>query len=159
MATFKQAVLAYLEADSYLSTIVTGGWYDADDLLRDGLNQDNAPGAFDSTTLRLKPTGVLKWTGTYPYGPFNNSQRQYIELYLYQHEGYDKIELIKAYLKKPPATIDGNGNFHRKNWAATDDLAGAYTTWASDLGNYTDDTIANGASVDICRFFVMSTRK
>lgn len=158
MTTLKAAVKAYLQADTPLMSILTGGIYDADDFGRDGFNRDNAPNSFDATTDYLLPTAVLKWTPNYPYGPHYNGQRRFLEIYLYEHDGYLNIDLTIAQLTRQPSGGPGTEFMHRKVFGAYDDVRFAGLMWNGNLGEATDDTIDNGASMNICRFLVSSTR-
>lgn len=121
MASLPETVRTLLEADSTLTTALTGGIWDESELPRDGL-----PGEATvfTTQGRLKPVMVLRWGGDGPYGGLSDSGRQSLDVWVYQDTNYDTIRTV---LRRVKVLL------HRKSHD-TDERSPAWSTWAGNLG-------------------------
>jgi hypothetical protein len=87
----KTAIYNRLNDDATLAGILTGGVYhDIAEITRQG-----ATGAFDDNQ-EIKPCGLIKLSSESPTGPYWNSQRLVVNIYLYERAGYDNIEAARA---------------------------------------------------------------
>lgn len=97
------AAKAILAADTTLTTTATGGIYTPNDLGRMGLNPSNpqATVAFN-TDGSIKPCIVLKIRSNQPVdglgddGTQRVGQREMMEVWCYQDNGYSSIDTIRA---------------------------------------------------------------
>ena len=94
MATLRAAVLALLQADTPLMTLLTGGLSDWDALGREGLTMSTAQ--LEADGVSIKPTGVLTWSTETPemesYG--TRGRRRFCQVWAYSHDSYSTIESV-----------------------------------------------------------------
>lgn len=141
MATLRETLKTYLNADTALKALLTGGVLDADDLPKGAASIRDVPHVGGQVT----PFAVIRWGGVSPkeITVSTRTERRSVEIYLYQHRGYGTIESAKRRLK---------ALLHRKALPATD--AGiAMFHWAQDTGEFPADELG-GASADMSRFYV-----
>ncbi len=131
------AVRAVLEGDSTLTTALTGGIWDADELPREGL-----PAV---TTIwngaALKPVMVLRWEGDQPRRELDKAGRRFLAVWVYQDTGRSTIETV---LRRVRALL------HQK-YFNTNENSAAVGRWVGDLGEFTADELG-GAQGDRARF-------
>jgi hypothetical protein len=90
-STTETTILAQLQADSTLTTLLTGGIYN--EVQIDRRKTENA---FDSQTKELLPCANLKLETELPYGPLDDSNRAYVTIMFYDRAGYSTIEQARA---------------------------------------------------------------
>ena len=90
-STTETTILAQLQADSALTTLLTGGIYNEAQI-----DRQNTSGAFDSQTKELLPCANLKLETEVPYGPLDDSNRAFITVMFYDRAGYGTIEQARA---------------------------------------------------------------
>lgn len=96
--TFQSDLRTLLTGDATLSTILTGGWWDSENLPREGMTLSSAPKQTDGITL--KPFGVIRRRAMNDEGIRDlNAERGVVEFYLYAHKGYATIEQAITRLK------------------------------------------------------------
>ena len=84
-------VRSVLVADTTLAGLLTGGLYaDVPEISR-----QFTPNAFD-TNKEIKPCGLLRGSNEIPNGPYEDGVQLPVNLYLYQHSGFDVMELVEA---------------------------------------------------------------
>lgn len=147
MASISAVVRVALENTSALTTLLTGGIFDASELGRLGLSPSTS-GLYNGDVL--KPCAVIRWRATNPYGPHYGpqSQRRSVEIYVYEDDGYNTIEsalyLIKQTLHRTQLDAD-NGGLWWVNWTYTSGELDA-----PELGN---------AAMQFARFEVIYTEE
>jgi len=124
MTTLPETIRTTLEADSTLTTLLTGGIWDDSELLPDGLPGESSVW---TTEGRLKPVSVLRWGGDVPYGGLTTSGRQFLEVWVYQDTEYD---IIRAVLRRVKELL------HRQSFD-TDERSPVWSTWKGNLGETT----------------------
>lgn len=107
--TFADAIVTLFEADTGaggVATLLTGGIYTYDETGRLGVNRDNTPSAFNTTTGLLKPCCVVKDRAQIPDSVSDDATqqsgyRQIVELWFYDDgdAGYATINsaMLRAY--------------------------------------------------------------
>jgi hypothetical protein len=147
MASLQDTIRLGLEADGSLTTILTGGIFDASELDREGLSLGDVQ---DPTTKKVKPCAVLRWRGSSPTGPTDrlNAEARFLEVYLYEDMGTVNVEAAKRRLKQL---------LHRQSFLAAN-FGLVWLRWAGDFGEFSADELG-GASADMARFEVTLTRK
>lgn len=87
----KSALYTLLTNDATLMAILTGGLeYQVVEITRQG-----SPNCFD-TSGEIKPCALLKLNTDVPFGEHYQSSRLTFNLYWYQLNGYDQIDLARA---------------------------------------------------------------
>jgi hypothetical protein len=102
MATLRQAVLSMLEYDGVLSTLLTGGVFQADDIDQlDAGGYEWVPKEPDS--VRVQPFALIRWKASTPLqAEFVSlaAERQALEIYLYADiGGYALIDQAATRIK------------------------------------------------------------
>lgn len=147
MTTIREAVRAVLTGDATLVALATGGIHDDDSLdNRNGLT----PQALQAAGSPLIRPGIyIGWTTSDPFGVHDatlHAERGFLEVYFYQHEGYDVIttmrDRVKRLLHQQRVNFDTPANQY--NHAIL---------WAGDVLNMKDEEMA-GASMERSRFEV-----
>ena len=87
--SFRSALLDYLETDTTLTDLLTGGIYAAQEIKRQA-----TPDAFDSN-LEIRPCCLIKLETDVRFGPHYTSSRLFFTLYFYQRVGFDVIDQAK----------------------------------------------------------------
>lgn len=96
--TFQSDLMTALTSDSILSAILTGGWFDGENLPREGMTLSNAPKQADGVSI--KPFGVIRRRGMNDEGIRDlNAERGSVEFYIYANKGYATIEQAVTRLK------------------------------------------------------------
>jgi len=101
----RDTVKALLEADTTLMAILTGGVYAGGEIARQG-----TPNAFDANGEILPCTLVKVETET-PWGPYDDSSRQYLVVMFYERSGYENIDeaLARVYVLLHKTKLDTAG--------------------------------------------------
>lgn len=104
------AILAALQADSTLTTTLTGGLYRAKEISR-----QETPNAYDANG-ELLPCALVKQETATPWGPIYDSGRIYATVWFYDRDGYTAIEAARkrvyTLLHRAKLTpVDGSGNY------------------------------------------------
>ena len=86
------AILAALQGDAQLMSILTGGLYDGLDV--QDISRQAAPDAYDEWG-EMRPAGILKPESQAPTGPYPDSSRLFITLWLYQQAGSGAIDAAR----------------------------------------------------------------
>jgi hypothetical protein len=86
----RDTVKALLEADTTLMAILTGGVYAGGEISRQGM-----PDAFDSNG-EILPCALVRVETETPYGPYDDSSRQYLVVMFYERSGYANIDAALA---------------------------------------------------------------
>jgi len=146
MVTLRALPKTVLSGDVTLSTLLSGGIRDAQNLPRDGGGLKSAPKQPDG--VRLAPHAVVRWRADRPVGPETiEAENTSFELFLYDHAGYSTIEtaigLIKALL-------------HRQRFLV-DDRQLVYLNWVFTSGELTAEEYG-GAPCRFLRFEVTTVR-
>ena len=103
MPSRESEVVAYLQADTALTAILTGGIYANSELGREGITQDSCPDCFDSNGYLL-PCAIVKQRGDIPDTRIADeagriiAQSLMVEVWLYEDVGYTAIDAAKARL-------------------------------------------------------------
>ncbi len=145
MATLREELLSLLNDDPDLTALTPGGWFDANEVFRDGVHVSNAPYEADGVTLQT--FGVLRWRGSNPAEIARYSERRTVEVYFYADVGYGAIEAAKARVKE---LLDGQT-------VSGDDFGARTFFWMTDGGETPADELG-GASSDMSRYYVILTR-
>ncbi len=91
-------LIAILTGDATLSALLTGGWFDAESLPRQGMSMSLAPKMADGVSIA--PFGVIRRRGMTDEGIRDlNAERGSVEFYLYADRGYAVIERAITRLK------------------------------------------------------------
>jgi len=96
MADMREALRNFLNADSTLSTLLTGGFVDAYSLPSEW-SIDDVP----NDGVIIIPFSVLRWRAAVPteINIDTQTERRTVEIYIYQQKGYDLIEQAKRRIK------------------------------------------------------------
>ncbi|HRF99414.1 MAG TPA: hypothetical protein PLZ51_29575, partial [Aggregatilineales bacterium] len=96
--TFQSDLRAILTGDATLSAILTGGWFDSENLPREGISMSNAPKTAGG--VAIAPFGVIRRRGMNDEGIRDlNAERGSVEFYIYADTGYATIESAITRLK------------------------------------------------------------
>lgn len=100
-------ILATLQGDAQLATILTGGLYDGT-VVAD-ISRQATPAAYDGNS-ELKPCAILKPETQAPAGPHPDGSRLYVTLWFYQQSGNAAIDAgrVQAYHLLHRTTLVGN---------------------------------------------------
>ena len=143
----RQALEQYLEADTALMALLTGGVFDADDLPQEGMGQGWVPRLPDSP--RIAPFCVVAWKSTNRFGQFQlRAGVQTLEIYVYQDTGYDTIKQATTRLIE---LLDDS------YWTVSDQSK-THFEWTTTGPETMDDGLAD-APLQFVRFEVKSTPK
>lgn len=77
-----------LEEDIEIPVILSGGIHAAQQISR-----EKTPAAFDSND-ELLPCALVKLPSTVTAGPDENSERQFLDIYLYERDGFVNIDAV-----------------------------------------------------------------
>ena len=145
--TLQSDLIQMLSGDSILSAILTGGWWDAETLPRQGISMSNAPKSSDGVSIA--PFGVIRQRGMTDEGIRDlNAERGSVEFYIYADKGYALIEGAITRLKVL---------LHRGVLTSSDvSLAHFQFTFVS--GELMADEIGN-VPFKFCRFSLIIRRK
>lgn len=146
MASLREALLAYLEADPTLmdASHLPGGIYDASVLPKDGLSFADLP----MTDNKIDAFGIIRWRTSSPTEHPDSTERKFLEIWLYDQRGYDRIDAAKHRLKQV---------LNRTIIGAEDVGAGMYH-WAQD-GSDTNAEEYDSAAASFVRFYVNIVRR
>lgn len=97
MATMREATKALLTGDGVLMALLTGGVLDSETLPPDGGGTDDLPK--DTDGVRILPFGVLRWRISTPTEIVARSERQFLEIWLYDMAGQSTLDQAKARIK------------------------------------------------------------
>ena len=102
------AILAALQGDTALMSILTGGLYDG--IAVTDISRQATPDAYDAYQ-ELKPAGLLKPESQAPAGPHPHGARLFMTLWLYQQAGSAQIDAARerAYQVLHRAAFAGSG--------------------------------------------------
>lgn len=94
MATLRNTIRTTLEADSTLTTALTGGIFDASELDYTGQGSSQAPMQADG--VQIKPHLIIRWGESVPYGSNYRigAEDEEFECHIYQDVGYSVIESV-----------------------------------------------------------------
>jgi hypothetical protein len=84
--TLRDDLLTTLTGDSELFDLLPGGIYTGTEISR-----QTTPSAFDSNG-EIRPCALLRIESQSPVGPYANSARTYVLVFVYQFKGYDVID-------------------------------------------------------------------
>lgn len=153
MATLRATVLGILNDDATLDGIVTGGFFDVNELPNDGLTYANIEKEANGVTVKM--TGVLRWRGLQQVRGPDKAARGFVEVFLYDDpsNGADNLDSAKRRIW----TL-----LHDKYLGDTDYEGFAWLVWVGDLGEAPggagqDDVLM--ANMDRMRFQIDLTRK
>lgn len=145
MTMIEDPLRTYLEAIGALTTILTGGIYDASELDRLGYR------LFEANTDsrgRLQPAMVIRWRSGSPFGPHYDSERQTVELWYYDFSGRDNITAAMRVVYN---------NLHRQLVTATN-FGLCWYEWNGNRGEFMDEALGN-ASGDMDMYRVTFLRR
>lgn len=146
MATLRDVLYNTLTADTALMAVLTGGVFDANHLGREGLKPDAVR---DTTTQRIKPLAVIRWTGEFDIQPeVFNSEVVLCTVWYYEDRGFVNIQAAKRRIKQL---------IHNQYFTA-DDVALAEGQFADGGGEFTA-TEFGSASGDFSNFQFTTMRK
>jgi len=140
-------VATYLQADTALTAILTGGIYANSELGREGITQDSTANAFDANGYLL-PCAIVKQRGDIPdtriadEGSKIIAQSLMVEVWLYEDVSYTAIDAARARL----FTIM-HGHKFSGAWPAE---------WAFTTPPMRDEGSLNGASMQRVDFQIRS---
>lgn len=146
MTSFQATVRGELEADTTLTTILSGGIFDATELDRVGLSLFDA---IKDSIGKLKPCAVIRWRGDHPNGPHFNGQDRFFEIYLYEDVGYTNINSAKERIFQL---------LHRTHRTADNVGIGWINFVSGDPGEFVATELGN-ASGGVMKFQVIYTRR
>ncbi len=145
--TFQSDLMTALTSDSILSAILTGGWFDGENLPREGMTLSNAPKQADGVSI--KPFGVIRRRGMNDEGIRDlNAERGSVEFYIYAHKGYATIEQAISRLK---------GILNERNFVSSD-ASTAFLRFAFASGELVAEELAS-APFKFVRFNLILRRK
>ena len=141
MATLRETLKTFLNADSSLTTLLTGGVLDATELPKGASAIRDVP----NDGLKIKPFAMLRWRSTSEKEIIGLTERRGLDIYLYQHRGgYATIDSAKRRIK----------TLLRRKQLSADDADGAMFHWdGHDLDEFSADELG-GASACMTRFYV-----
>ena len=145
MAIIHAALRETLEGNSELTTVLTGGIFDADNLDRTGLRPDT-PTLYSGHLL--KPCAVIRWRGATQFRPHYAAEKRNFEIYFYQDSGNTTVEealrLTKKLLHRAQLEADNGGLW--------------WVNWVSDSGEFKASEMG-GASAIFSRYEVIYLRE
>lgn len=146
MATLREALLTYLEADVTLmnSSHLPGGIYDASVLPKDGLSFDDLP----MTGNKIDAFGIIRWRTSTPTEHPDSTERKFLEIWLYDQSGYGRIDAAKHRLKQ----------LLNRTIIPGDDVGAGMYHWVQD-GSDTNAEEYDSAPASFARFYVNITRR
>lgn len=122
-------IVAVLQADATLTSLLTGGIYDYKDVKE--ISREFTPDAYDEY-LELKPTALVREESTVPGGPLRDSATIWIAIFFYQRAGYDIIQQARHRTyqllhRSQPISLDPNHSFfeirHANDLSGQEDIA------------------------------------
>ena len=136
MATMRDALRAFLNADATLTALLPGGFVDANSLPSEwSISDVPRDGAM------ITPFAVLRWRGAVPT-EIDLSERRTVEIYIYQHKGYDIIEQAKRRIK----------TILNRTKVSSDDAGICMYHKLPDLHDFSAEEIG-GAAASGCKFY------
>lgn len=147
MATARAALKTYLNADATLAALLTGGVKDEDDFTFDEGGANEVPRETDG--VRIKPFAYVRWRVSNVTEIIAASERQTVQLYLYQRSGKSTIESAVKRLK----TL-----LHRHQLTADDKALLMFHYQMSNTGLPPADELG-GASMGLVQFYTDFTRR
>lgn len=141
--SYRESLRLYLEGDATLSVILTGGIFDDEEMPADGGGMGSAPMSADG--LDMLPFAVVVWKGAVPAEIVRYSQREFVEIWLYQERGYDALVSAQRRIQM---MLDG--------WIDPVSHCGYF--WAESKDNLPADEYDNAAAA-MLRFYVNQTRR
>ena len=142
MATQRQTLLTFLEADSALTTLLTGGIFDASELDLEGLSPSDLP---TDAVGRVQPLLLIRWRGEGEKEVIGRTERRTVELYLYDFAGYATIEAAKRRIK----TLLDNQKI-----GSADDANMNHFKWMGGIGEFVPEEFDNVGAGEMMRFYV-----
>ena len=102
------AILAALQGDAALMSLLTGGLYDG--IAVTDISRQATPDAYDAWQ-EMKPVGLLKPESQAPAGPHPHGARLFVALWLYQQAGSAAIDAARerAYQVLHRSQLAGSG--------------------------------------------------
>jgi hypothetical protein len=97
MATYRQALIEYLEADVALTALLTGGIRDSNDLPVEWLSGGNVDGIWNG--LDMVPHCLLTWREENSMDSAFSADRQFVDGFVYANRGYTTINSAIARIK------------------------------------------------------------
>ena len=140
MATLRETLKTFLNADTLLAALLTGGVLDSSDLPEGASSIRDVP----HEGAKIKPFAMLRWRGTTNKEVMGLTERRTVEIYLYQHRGFTTIERAKRRIK----TI-----LHRTQLPAADASIAMFHWSGLDTGEFPANELG-GASADMSRYYV-----
>lgn len=144
--TLRQALRAKFTGDAAFMTLASGGVHDGDSLGRRELTLDD----LTAGTPVVKPALLIRWTTETSMISIIGARELAVELYFYQHSGYDTIRQMRerayALLDRNNVVFDTPSSDWLYEWR-----------WAGDVLEQQDDTLG-GASMERSRFMGYLTR-
>ena len=100
-------ILATLQDDASLASVLTGGLYDGTEV--NDISRQATPAAYDDYS-ELKPCAILKPETQAPAGPHPHGSRLFVTLWFYQQSGSAEIDAgrVRAYHLLHRTTLAGN---------------------------------------------------
>ncbi|MBZ0315180.1 MAG: hypothetical protein K8L91_02085 [Anaerolineae bacterium] len=145
MAIIHTAVWQTLEAHSPLTTLLTGGIFDAADLGRQGLQPDT-PHLYRGHLL--KPCAVIHWRGAAEFRPHYAAEKRTFEIHFYQDSGTttigEALRLTKKLMHRAQIEADNGGLW--------------WVNWVSDSSEFTAAELG-GASAKFSRYEAIYLRE
>lgn len=128
----RDVIKAFLEADTTLMALLTGGMYTATEISR-----QLTPDVFDANGEVL-PCALLVLESEDPVGPYDTSSRLFVVLYLYERQGYTAIDaaLNRIYTLMHRQRISGNGMWEMRHVGDVPDQRDATLNCALALSRY-----------------------
>ena len=136
--SLRETVQTYLQADTALMAILTGGIHVGIDISRTG-----TPNAFSTETQEIRPCALVKIGTEAQNGPYSTGTRAPIEIWLYERTGYTNIDAAKARL----ITLLDRHHFGEGVME---------TRLSDDLGDQAEDSLE--ASMSMLRFYANRIR-
>ena len=101
-------ILATLQGDATLASVLTGGLYDGTEV--NDISRQATPAAYDEYS-ELLPCAIVKPETQAPAGPHPDSSRLFVTVWFYQQSGSAAIDTarIRAYQLLHRATLAGSG--------------------------------------------------
>lgn len=147
MSGLRAAFKDFLADDTTLSALLTGGIFDAQDFDQEGLSMDNVPRDTDGVTIL--PNLVIRWQASTLFSSYKiGAEAQTVELYFYDHLGYDTIE----------AALSRGKVLLHDIYMEADDRGLAHIRWAFHSRQSTADELGN-APMMFSRYLINQTRK
>ena len=140
MATLRENLKAFLNADTSLIALLTGGVLDTTELPEGASSINDVP----NDGLKIIPFAMLRWRSTSEKEIPGVTERRSVEIYLYQHRGYATIERAKRRIK----TV-----LNRKQLPSDDADIAMFHWGGHDLDEFPANELG-GTSACMTRFFV-----